>query len=185
MINSAFMLALIHYVFFKLLDGRHTDDASVPRQSQISMVSLLLVTGFRASIVIVLGICFTQYLWYLLRFRCLKLSLIEDLFQIRSNVVGIARLQVLRQTPLLFLVAVLSWLVPLAMVYPPGALTIQTELHRSMTRVNASVMNPGQGHIVEGSSPRSLARTRADAKNLTLTDPLLGKYVLGIRAVNY
>jgi hypothetical protein len=37
--------------------------------------------------------------------------------------------------------AALSWLVPLATVYPPTALTIQSELHTTFMNVNASIMN--------------------------------------------
>ncbi|KAH7074435.1 hypothetical protein BKA63DRAFT_595919 [Paraphoma chrysanthemicola] len=150
---AAWSLAVIHCVFFKILDGKDVSSASVLQQSHVSTISLLLVTAFRAAIIVVLGSCFTQYLWFLLRARCLQLSLIDDLFQIRSNLLGLCNHKVFRQAPILFLVATLSWLVPLATIYPPGALTIQTELFVSTTMVNASILNP----ITNQSDVRSLA----------------------------
>jgi hypothetical protein len=76
-----------------------------------------------------------------LRKNSLKISLIEDLFQIRSNIWTLASPKVIRKAPLLFVMAALSWLVPLATIYPPTALTIQSELHTTFTNVNASTMN--------------------------------------------
>lgn len=123
------------------MDGKELSDHFVLRQSRVSTISLLLVTAFRAAVVTTLGVCFTQYLWYLLRRNSLRISHIEDLFQIRSNLWTLASLTIVRKAPLLFIMAALSWLVPLAMVYPPTALTIQSELHTTFTNVNASIMN--------------------------------------------
>jgi hypothetical protein len=153
----AWSLATVHYVFFKLLDGRDVTSSLILRQSHVSILSLLLVTTFRAAIIATLSICFTQYMWYLLRARCLRIGLIDDLFQIRSNVLGICNPEVFRKAPVLFLAATLSWLVPLATVYPPGALTIQSELHTSFTIENASIMNPEPLQVVEQVDTRSLA----------------------------
>jgi hypothetical protein len=138
----AWSLAISHYIFFRSIDGQEVSNIFALRQSHISTISLLLVTAFRAAIVAVLGTCFTQYLWYLLRERCLQISMIDDLFQIRTNLLSLANLRVFRKAPILFLAATLSWLVPLATVYPPGALTIQSEMQTFFTNVNASIMNP-------------------------------------------
>lgn len=136
------MFAGLHYGFFRLIDGEELGAFLSLRQSHVSTISLLLVTAFRAAIVATLGICFTQYLWYLLRTKCLQVGLIEDLFQIRSNAWTLANPKIVRRAPVLFLAATLSWLVPLATVYPPTALTIQSELHLTSASVNASIMNP-------------------------------------------
>jgi hypothetical protein len=124
------MLAILHFVFFKVFNGQ--DVAAAPadfQQSHVSAISLLFVTGFRAAITSVLGIGLTQYLWHILRTETLRIGLIEDLFQIRSNVLSLLNPKVIQRTPLLFLVVLFSWLLPLATIYPPGALTVQTEAH--------------------------------------------------------
>jgi len=138
---SAWLLAMLHYFFFRLIDGKELTSAFALGQSQVSILSLLLVTAFRATIVAILGICFAQYLWYLLRRKCLQVSLIEDLFQIRSNIWGLFNHKLVRQAPIFFLVATMSWLVPLATINPPAALTIQSELVTAFTSFNAFTMN--------------------------------------------
>jgi hypothetical protein len=135
------LLATLHYCFFKFIDGKELSNSVLLQQSRVSTISLLLVTVFRAVVVATLGICFTQYLWYSLRGNSLKISLIEDLFQIRNNIWTLASPRIVQKAPLLFVMAALSWLVPLATVYPPTALTIQSELLTTFTNVNASIMN--------------------------------------------
>ncbi|KAJ4982633.1 hypothetical protein SVAN01_11870 [Stagonosporopsis vannaccii] len=71
----------------------------------------------------------------------MRLGLIEDLFQIRNNFWGLFNYQVIREAPVLYLVASMSWLVPLATIYPPAAMTIQTELVTAFVNINASTMN--------------------------------------------
>jgi hypothetical protein len=132
----------LHYCFFKFIDGKELSNSVLLQQSRVSTISLILVTIFRAVVVATLGICFTQYLWYSLRGNSLKISLIEDLFQIRSNIWTLASPKIVQKAPLLFGMAALSWLVPLATIYPPTALTIQSQLHTTFTNVNASTMNP-------------------------------------------
>ena len=126
------------------MDGKQLAAASALRQSHVSIMSLLLVTAFRATVVAILGVCFTQYLWYTLHGNCLRIGVIEDLFQSRANILNLFNVAILRQAPVLFLATTLSWLVPLATIYPPSALTIQSELHMTSQIVNAPVMNPAQ-----------------------------------------
>jgi len=103
------MLAILHFVFFKVLNGQDITAAPADlQQSHVSVISLLFVTGFRAAITSVLGIGFTQYLWHILRTKTLRIGLIEDLFQIRSNVLSLLNPKVIQRTPLLFLVALFS-----------------------------------------------------------------------------
>jgi hypothetical protein len=77
-----------------------------------------------------------------LRKNSLKINLVEDLFQLRSNIWTLASPKIVQKAPLLFVMAALSWLVPLATIYPPTALTVQSELHTTFTNVNSSIMNP-------------------------------------------
>lgn len=146
--NDASLTALIallttvcHYIFFKVLDGKDSSASSL-RQPQVSLISLLLITVFRASILTSLGASFAQYLWYLLRSKTLRVSLIESLFRVRSNAFELLNLKLARHAPILLLAAALSWVVGLATIYPPGALVIHSEPNWFLTKVNASIMNP-------------------------------------------
>lgn len=89
-----------------------------------------------------LGACFTQHLWHILRTRALQVSLIESLLQARSNILELGNPKIARQAPILLVAAALSWLVPSATIYPPGALVIRSEPFWSLAQVNASIIDP-------------------------------------------
>jgi hypothetical protein len=129
-------------VYFKIINGKSVTAKGALRQSYVTALSLLIITAFRTAIAFTLGICFTQYLWYLLRRKALKISLIEELFQIRYNILSLLHPRIIRRAPILFFAASLSWLVPLATIYSPGALTIRTEPRWSVRTVTASLVNP-------------------------------------------
>jgi hypothetical protein len=125
-----------------------------------------------------------------LRNNTLKISLIEGLFQIRSNIWTLTSPKVIRKAPLLFVMAALSWLVPLATIYPPTALTIQSELHTTFTNVNASTMNSTLAFELEATpKANSLALfqeggTRSNRGNVS-GDEILYKYVKSSYTPNY
>jgi hypothetical protein len=77
-----------------------------------------------------------------LRVRLHEVGLIEDLFQIRSNPFRLLSHRLLRYSPTLALVAALSWLVPVAMIYPPGALVVDRVTLQIDSTFNVSVFQP-------------------------------------------
>lgn len=87
-------------------------------------MSLLLITIFRALTIYTVGASFTQHMWQIYRKEAFKVRVIEDVFQIRSNIWGLANHYLIRKAPLLFVMASFSWLIPLALVYPSGGLVI-------------------------------------------------------------
>jgi hypothetical protein len=141
--------ALAHYLLFEYLDssttGSHDDRLSLPTtsisQSYATTISLLLVTAFRAALVGSIGICYTQQLWVTFRSKVLRVSLIEDLFQIQSNALRLANYALFAHTPFLVVIIGFSWLIPVAMIYPPGALVIRVEPATFNTRFNVSTFD--------------------------------------------
>jgi hypothetical protein len=111
------------------------------KQSHVTYVSLALTTFFRASLVSSATISFTQYLWKLLRQNLFRISLIERLFQIRHNPIILLDTRVLRRAPILFTIALLLWLTPLATIYPPGALTVISRPYTFTETFNLSAVN--------------------------------------------
>jgi hypothetical protein len=136
------LLSIAHYILFRVLDGKDSSINPVLSQSRVTVISLLLVTAFRAFLLTALGTSFAQSMWFLLRSKALPVSLIESLFWIRRNIFELANPKIARQAPILLLAAVVYWAVSIAIIYPPGALIVQSEQFSYMTGVNASVMNP-------------------------------------------
>jgi hypothetical protein len=90
--------------------------------------SLAFITAFRAAMVASVGMCYTQCLWKKLCGELSQIGLIEELFQIRNNVLRLFKLAVIWYVLILLLIAVLSWLLPVAIIYPPRALTVELEV---------------------------------------------------------
>lgn len=83
-----------------------------------------------------LAIAFAQYLWRLLRVETMKVSTIELLFNIRSNIFVLLRPAALRAAPVLFALATLMWISQVVISFPPGALTVaSTQNILNITRV--------------------------------------------------
>jgi hypothetical protein len=137
-VTTALVIAVAHHAVFIYLSGRiiNVDHEHVPfsstsiPQAYATTFSLALVTAFRAAMVASIGMCFTQCLWQKLRIELLEIGLIEELFQIRENALRMLKPAVIRYAPLLLSIATLSWLLPVAMIYPPGALVVGLEVSR-------------------------------------------------------
>ena len=146
--DSALLCAIAHHSVFVYLNGRVVNlsseklqfDTTTVSQMYATTTSLALVTAFRAALVASVGLCYTQYLWKKLRTDLLEVGLIEELFQIRANALRLLHPALIRYTPVLFSVAILSWLLPVAMIYPPGALIVGIEYRPVADVFNVSVI---------------------------------------------
>jgi hypothetical protein len=120
---SALLCSILHYIFFDQLQGSIAsgDNARIS-QSYTTAISLLLVTLFKASLLGSVGVCSAQYLWRVLRGKPIALAKVESLFQMRHSLLELVNPRVILTGS--FLIAAYTWLVPLAALYPPGALTI-------------------------------------------------------------
>ncbi|KAJ8117316.1 hypothetical protein OPT61_g1458 [Boeremia exigua] len=112
--------------------------------------------AFRAALLASVGVCYTQYLWALLRTRVLKVSLVEDLFQIQTNALHLASARVYISAPILAAVAVFSWLAPIALAYTSGTLVIELLSVPIDTPINVSVFHAKDSMYT--TSPQALSR---------------------------
>jgi hypothetical protein len=120
---TALLCSILHYIFFNRLHGSiASGEHARISQSQTTFISLLLVTVFKASLLGSVGICSVQYLWRVLRGQPIVLSTVENLFQMRHNPLELFYCHTFMSVS--FLLAVYTWIVPLATIYPPGALAI-------------------------------------------------------------
>jgi hypothetical protein len=110
-------------LLFLNLDGTAIDSGSFT-QSNVSAVSILLVTLYKSSLAAAVGSCFAQHLWLVLREDTTSVSLIEKLFVLRSNVFALGDPRAIWRAPVLFSMALFVWCLGIATIYPPGALTV-------------------------------------------------------------
>jgi hypothetical protein len=136
----ALLCSLLHYFLFRQLHGTPASgNFTLLPQSWTTTVSLALVTFFKALLLGSTSICSIQYLWRVLRDEPLPLSTIERLFQLRHDPLQLFDRRIFLSWP--SLIAMYAWLVPLAAIYPPGALTVTANPHL-MTR-NMPISVPG------------------------------------------
>lgn len=117
-------------------------ETSFLSQTQFSAVSILLSTIFKAALTASMGTCFAQHLWYVLCGKAMSLSMVEMLFVIRNDLFALLSPQGIRRAPLLFLMALLIWSLGIAVIYPPGALTVSVRTQEFTEHHNMSIMNP-------------------------------------------
>jgi hypothetical protein len=121
----ALLCSILHYVFFDRLHGLIASGAHASiSQSYATFISLLLITLFKASLLGCVSLCSTQYLWRVLRGQPIALSTVESLFQMRHDPLKLFYCNTFLS--LSFLLAAYTWIVPLATIYPSGALTINS-----------------------------------------------------------
>jgi hypothetical protein len=71
----------------------------------------------------------------------LQISLIEDLFQVQTNAFRLINHEVYLETPLLAVITMFCWLIPIATIYPPGALVVGIQTVSLDTSFNVSVFH--------------------------------------------
>jgi hypothetical protein len=134
----ALLCSISHYIFFDRLHGSvASDEHARISQSYATFISLSLITLFKASLLGSVGICSIQYLWRVLRGQPIVLSTVENLFQMRHNPLELLCCHTFMSVS--FLLAAYTWIVPLATIYPPGALTISATPFLSTKSVHISV----------------------------------------------
>jgi hypothetical protein len=135
---TALLCSILHYIFFNRLHGSiASGEHARISQSQTTFISLLLVTIFKASLLGSVGICSVQYLWRVLRGQPIVLSRVENLFQMRHNPLELFYCHTFMSVSVLL--AAYTWIVPLATIYPPGALTINATPSLSTESVHIPV----------------------------------------------
>lgn len=165
------MTAIAHYALFRNLDGTKTESI---HQSLVTSFSNLLANAFKTFVCGALSVAFAQYLWQILRTCTLQVSQIEMLFGIRSNPFLLSHPSVIRATPVLFMAATLSWLISVAIIYPPGALTVSSAPFTAKREIRVPYFDPS---FIGNTSFYDSA-----AKNLAVTTATYSNY--SYRSVN-
>jgi hypothetical protein len=151
---SACLCSVCHYTLFSRLDGSAADGTFAIPQSYVTATSLILAALFRATLLGSVGICFAQILWRLLRDRPIPVSGNESILQMISNPLELFSVCVVQRATVLLLIALYMWCVPLAVTFPPGALTVAATAFEISDTLNVSVVNPSLPKDLDPSSSK-------------------------------
>ncbi|KAF8541197.1 hypothetical protein BDD12DRAFT_949477, partial [Trichophaea hybrida] len=163
---GAFVIAISNYCFFVFLSGRQVGrdwklSDRLP-QSMVSAISTAFVFLFRSFLVASLGIAFTQRIWRLFRIKPLTASTIDLLYTILRNPVNFLYPQVIRSAKIEYAFATLIWIIPLATIFPPGALRVGFQPNTVVQSLEVSTFDPTLHRL-----PRDTNFSRSVFINLT------------------
>jgi hypothetical protein len=166
LISAAFVIAIGNYCFFVFLSGRQVGrdwklSDRLP-QSMVSAISTAFVFLFRSFLVASLGIAFTQRIWRLFRIKPLTASTIDLLYTILRNPVNFLYPQVIRSAKIEYAFATLIWIIPLATIFPPGALRVGFQPNTVVQSLEVSTFDPTLHRL-----PRDTNFSRSVFINLT------------------
>ena len=136
----AAVLAVAHLILFHYLDSRQVNQTI--SQSYVANISTAFVTLFRTCLVASLVLSFTQILWRKLQTRPMQLNTIDNLFLAPSNPLNILDAAVLWNAPFLCLCIVVCWCIPIAMIYPSGALIVESRQYNKTNNVDVPIFDP-------------------------------------------
>lgn len=133
-------LATAHLGLFRWLNQRRIDESI--SQPYVTALSYAFVNGFRLLLAAALGISFVQMVWKILRVRSMQLGDLDRLLSVLGNPLQLGRVTLLWRAPIPFLCAFLFWCLPIAMIFPPGALTVETMMVTSFSEKSVPTIDP-------------------------------------------
>jgi hypothetical protein len=123
------------------LDDKQIDiDTSLP-QNWVSAIALVLVNTFRLAVCFSLGVAFTQLLWRRIRTTSMPLGDFDRLQRLQTDLSVLLHPKILRVATVLSIAAILGWLVTIAMILPPGSLTVVAKTFNSTSEQRVPTFN--------------------------------------------
>jgi len=113
-----------HLAFFLWLDGQPVSTSGISQASQ-SAVANFFAIAVEIMILGGIGVAYNQFLWRLFRRRSLKAKTIDTLVTLVMSPWDLWRPDLYKDAILAVVIGVLCALVPIAIVFPPGALSVE------------------------------------------------------------
>jgi hypothetical protein len=116
---------MLHFALHTYLHGKRVNiDTSFP-QSGVSAIGLVLVNTFRLAICFSLGVAFMQILSRRISVGSMQLGDFDRLQHLQNDLRAWLYPSIHCVLPLLSIIAILGWIVSVAMILPSGSLTVE------------------------------------------------------------
>lgn len=122
--------AATHHIYYRMLHG--TDVGNASRQQWVLWIGSFLSFLTRGSLLAVLGIARTQWVWVTLREKFMTMGGIDALFAVSTNPTCFANRNMLRNAKIATVMAVIMWILPIPVILTPGTMTVTTVTLRNM-----------------------------------------------------
>lgn len=135
-------MALLHLFLSVYISGKNADGKDrVAPQTYVSTASNVLANAFSFFLKTALATAFVQYLWRLLRVQTMKVSTIESLFGLKSNVFQMFTSTAIRATPVLCVLSIIMTSMTVAASFPPGAINVVSIQRTAYNSVLVPIFN--------------------------------------------
>ncbi|GAD98482.1 hypothetical protein ACLA_046040 [Paecilomyces variotii No. 5] len=131
------VMTLVHHFFYQRLEGKDVPNADfkvldIPYTISDQQINISAGTVFAFLAKVLLGLAATtasqQLFWKAIKSRTTKVAVIDDLSSVAENVFILLRWSLWRRYPLLMLLGLIGWLLPVASVITPATLSVHPEL---------------------------------------------------------
>jgi hypothetical protein len=120
----AVIVAIAQHCFYRTLDGKDLESFVIP-QKWVPQISTALIFLFKTTIVAAVGIAYAQAFWNRVRGPALRIVGLDAMFCVLRNPFQFFNVDLLLRAKVLLILAIVSWTLPIAVVFAPGALTGQ------------------------------------------------------------
>ncbi|RAK93385.1 hypothetical protein BO79DRAFT_284039 [Aspergillus costaricaensis CBS 115574] len=133
-------VASMHLGLFHWLDQREVEKTI--KQPYVTALSVVFVNGFRTFLAAALGMSFIQMLWKDLRARPMRIGDIDAFLSVLTNPLYLGNVQLLTVAPIPFICALICWCIPIAMIFPAGALTVESKSFHTLANQSVPTFDP-------------------------------------------
>jgi len=116
------VVAGVQHLFYSFLNGKDVENFAIP-QGWVIRIGTGFAFLFHAILVPAIAAAFAHRFWYSARQKVLSVRAIDGLFSILGNPLAFLNLELLSKTKLLCVLAGVGYLIPVASILAPGALT--------------------------------------------------------------
>jgi hypothetical protein len=133
-------LAIGHHLAYQHLDGK----AVMNSQRWTNRFATAVAFAFKTCLTVSVGLAFQEALWAVVRQRFFKIGSLDKLFTVQSNPLSFLCWEAIIHGFSPLFLAGISWLLPIAVVFTPGTLTVRSSTMLSIQpcsppiRINAS-----------------------------------------------
>jgi hypothetical protein len=126
LVMAAFMIvgamtAVGQHLFYGFLHDQPIDSVGIP-QSWISRVTTGFIFLFKLCLASVVGAAFCHAFWYQVRRKAIRLDGLDAMFLVLKNPLKFFNKDLILKTQILFILAAISWALPLAGIVTSGSL---------------------------------------------------------------
>ena len=116
------LLAIAHAVFYWWLNGKEVDD-TLP-QAWVTNIGTAFAFLVRMFLVMAASIAFVQHQWRNMKAQTFEVNEIDNITTMLEDVFALLNVRLWTKVPTLVIIAIITWLIPVAAVFPPGTLRI-------------------------------------------------------------